>query len=915
MKRAFVIVLLLIVTTLAIYSSPVNKDTYVNLDGKTLFLGIAVAVGAAVTKLSLIKEDKTLNIEECGAHSLERRSEGDRNTYAIKNTEIINMAIDTLSHSGGGTVIIPPGTFRTYTIVLKDNVNIKLEKGAVLEAAKTRIYNPDGSIKKEAEDFFSDGTPGNYLKPECNIYIGLQDNAHSYFQNSLFYGGDKKNIMIYGGGLINGSQLGEDGSIDYVLDGWDPQDPARRSGEINRWFGNKGISLVRCENIVLEGINVLNSGHIAIITEGSSNVLIDSITVDTNRDALDIDCSQNVSVINSRFNSLTDDAIVFKASYGAGIFKSVYNCLVKNCTVSGYDAGSVIAGTYTENKLVATDKDGPTARVKFGTESTCGYNRVTIDGVSFKRSRGFSIEAVDGGDVHDIIFVNAIMEDVSSSPIFIRTGNRGRYPVTGNTTDDTVNQKNNIRLTNTGWIIPQNSRESKYEYTEYPTVSYYPVPSYNLYGAEMSNGVKIPVIDSKSPLKINASNFTEENGKYYLKRWENGSYTTDYSREITEKERALYADAVAYSKPASAYNIAICNITVKNADPRYPIILSGLVDSLLKNITIKDVSVEYRGGLRMIDAVEQKQLSTKWSYTQYMTKPQVQSLPWLVNTFFTKTNALLPRVDWDEEKKGWFDDPYNVPEMAREYPEPSIFGILPAYGMYLRHTENITIENVKLGYIIDDERHAVVLDDCHSVTFNSLDAESKKDVKKVAFISNNYKRRTGFEFVPDYPYISTTNSEISGIDTADILFWTVNAPERGTPSDSLYPYPTVADITKGYYYSTAPWTYNGKDYSLPVTVYRPFFENAVDVTIKSAENLTLTISARNPGVETEGIKNAVLVDESLTYSASHLPPGASFNSETHTLTWPSPEKGEYRVTFTIDDGIIPVEKSIKIIVT
>ncbi len=131
-KRAFVIVLLLVITTLALYSSPVNKDRYVNLDGKTVFLGIAVAVGAAVTKLSLIKEDKTINIEECGAHSLERRSEDDRNTYAIANTEIINRAIETLSLSGGGTVIIPPGTFRTYTIVLKDNVNIKLEKGAMM---------------------------------------------------------------------------------------------------------------------------------------------------------------------------------------------------------------------------------------------------------------------------------------------------------------------------------------------------------------------------------------------------------------------------------------------------------------------------------------------------------------------------------------------------------------------------------------------------------------------------------------------------------------------------------------------------------------------------------------------------------------------------------------------------------------
>lgn len=47
-------------------------------------------------------------------------------------------------------------------------------------------------------------------------------------------------------------------------------------------------------------------------------------------------------------------------------------------------------------------------------------------------------------------------------------------------------------------------------------------------------------------------------------------------------------------------------------------------------------------------------------------------MPWLVNTFFSKTESLLPRVSWDRETAIWVDDPYNVPEMVAEYPEPSI---------------------------------------------------------------------------------------------------------------------------------------------------------------------------------------------------------------------------------------------------
>jgi hypothetical protein len=49
--------------------------------------------------------------------------------------------------------------------------------------------------------------------------------------------------------------------------------------------------------------------------------------------------------------------------------------------------------------------------------------------------------------------------------------------------------------------------------------------------------------------------------------------------------------------------------------------------------------------------------------------------------------------------------------MPREYPEPSLFGVLPAYGIYARHVVGLTMENVSLSYKVQDERPAVVLDD------------------------------------------------------------------------------------------------------------------------------------------------------------------------------------------------------------
>ncbi|MEQ2456013.1 glycosyl hydrolase family 28 protein [Flavonifractor hominis] len=898
------------------------SEGHIDLSGLTEYNGVKLATGATVTKESLLKEDYKVNIEDFGAVALEDRASGDTDTHAVENTKAINDAIkDAAAHEGGGTVVFPAGTFRCYTIELQSNVNLYLEKDCVVQAAKTTMYGRDGSVTSPAEDFNADGTPGNYLQPEVNIYAGLQDGGHTYFANSLIYAADKENIMIYGEGRLDGSQLNDEGTLDQVLQGGDPSNPSDRTGQTGTWYGNKGIALVRCENVVLADFDILNGGHFAIITEGGRNYLIDGMVIDTNRDALDVDCTQDVTIINSHFNSLTDDAIVFKASYGAGVFQPVQNCLVKDCVVSGYDAGSVLAGTYTTDKQVATDRCGPTARIKFGTESTCGYNTVTIDGVQFDRSRGFCLEAVDGSPIHDILMVNAEMDTVSSSPIFIRIGNRGRYPVTGNSTDTALSQPNNVRITNNGWIIPQNTEGSEYTWTEYPIQRYF--PAYNTSNkVTMPNGVTVSTVDPTDPVKQNTNNFYEEDGKYYAYKWDEATktYVVDKSTEINPNnngvdERDYYGDAVGYSDLAEAYNIYVGNVKITNVDPRYPITLAGLVDSKIQNVTFENIDVTYRGGMRMADAVEQQQLDTDWEYTQYMTAPTTQSLPWLVNTFFTKNAALLPRVVWDADTNSWVDDPYNVPEMPEQYPEPSNFGILPAYGLYARHVDGLKLINVTFSYEVADERHGVVLDDCQNVDFVDFSAETEEGVAPVALVTNNYKRHTAMEYVPNEPYFTTTCSSITGLDSADILRHTVNAPEPSTPKDNLYGYDTIATADNGYTYSDPVWTYNGKDFDLPVTVHRPFFEPVEDQNVKAGETLTLTVVARNPAAETEGVRDQAASDATLTYSVQNLPDGASFNASTHTLTWTPTKAGTYEVTFVADDGVLPVSTTATITVT
>ena len=52
-----------------------------------------------------------------------------------------------------------------------------------------------------------------------------------------------------------------------------------------------------------------------------------------------------------------------------------------------------------------------------------------------------------------------------------------------------------------------------------------------------------------------------------------------------------------------------------------------------------------------------------------------------------------------------------VPELEDRYPEQYFFGVLPAWGAYIRHAKNIQFKNVEMSLRGEDERERIVLDD------------------------------------------------------------------------------------------------------------------------------------------------------------------------------------------------------------
>ncbi len=65
-----------------------------------------------------------------------------------------------------------------------------------------------------------------------------------------------------------------------------------------------------------------------------------------------------------------------------------------------------------------------------------------------------------------------------------------------------------------------------------------------------------------------------------------------------------------------------------------------------------------------------------------------------------------------------------VAENPDKYPEYSMFGRLPAYGLYCRHVHGLKLVNVQLQLAGDDKRHAVTLDDVKGATIDGLEASS-----------------------------------------------------------------------------------------------------------------------------------------------------------------------------------------------
>ena len=318
------------------------------------------------------------------------------------DTPAINQAIEAAAAAGGGTVRFPAGQYLCYSIHLKSNVALFLEQGAVIIAA----------------DPLPEGQPGGYDDPEpTQPWEAYQDFGHNHWHNSLIWGEDLHDISIYGPGRIWGRGLTRNNSPD-------SRNPASKRIQ---GVGNKSISLKNCHNVVLKDFQILKGGWFGILATGVDNLVIDGLTIDTNRDGMDIDCCRNVRVSNCAVNSPWDDGIVPKSSFALGYARATENLEITNCYVTGaYMEGTVLDGTW--KKFDPSARVPHTGRIKLGTESNGGFKNIAVSNCVFDGCQGLALETVDGALLEDIAITNITMRDIVSAPIFMRLGSRLRGP-------------------------------------------------------------------------------------------------------------------------------------------------------------------------------------------------------------------------------------------------------------------------------------------------------------------------------------------------------------------------------------------------------------------------------------------------------------------------------------------------------
>ena len=311
--------------------------------------------------------------QKCGFYNIkELGATGVKDQYV---TNIIQKAIDDCSKNGGGTVFFPAGNYLSGPIVLKSNVNLNLESGAILYTSRRmEDYPIDPNYKADAQ-------------------------ANTVFKTTFLSAENAQNISITGLGTIDG-QAEQIWSSLIEVDKFIAKETeiARQAGvPMERAYQKdpkvRLVYIMFSKNIVFKDVTIKNSPDWNLHLGRCQDVSISGVKVRSdlktgvNSDGIDIDGCKNVEISNCNVQT-GDDAICLKSTLLNDKFENCENISVSNCTL-----------TSTSTAL------------KIGTESHGDFKNIVFNNCVISDSnRGMSIVIRDGGNVSNVEFSNITVE-------------------------------------------------------------------------------------------------------------------------------------------------------------------------------------------------------------------------------------------------------------------------------------------------------------------------------------------------------------------------------------------------------------------------------------------------------------------------------------------------------------------------
>ncbi len=276
----------------------------------------------------------------------------------------IQAAIDACANAGGGRVVLESGKiYYSDSIQLKRNVELHLQKGAVLKATS----DIDGYIR-----------PCKMINDPKTALVGNPVTGKPSFV--FIYGFEADGCSITGEGTIDGNCYAFVKRKDqyYVTGDFYPRPTT--------------IYIEKSNNISFRDVTVINAPFWTLHPAGCNDVLISHIRIlnpldVANSDGIDPDHCSNVRILGCHV-TCADDCICLKTSKGNAEYGPCENIVIADCTLTSTSAA-----------------------IKIGTEGVGDFRNITVhDCMISKSNRGLSIQIRDGGNVENVTFSNCTVE-------------------------------------------------------------------------------------------------------------------------------------------------------------------------------------------------------------------------------------------------------------------------------------------------------------------------------------------------------------------------------------------------------------------------------------------------------------------------------------------------------------------------